>query len=458
MDALAGIDLGTTGCRAAVYSAAGQLLGESYVEYPLINLTPERVEQDANLWWTLAQQVVAEAARRAGPRAEVRGLSVSSQGLSFAPIDRHGKLLRNAISWLDARAGSETEAIRAQISDDALFGITGMRLGAYYTLPKLLWLRGHEPDLFARAHKFLMAHDVLVHKLCGACVTNYSLAGGSMLLDVSALDWSDRLLTMFGIERERLPELCWGGAVAGELTRSVAQALGLPEHLPVVVGGQDQKCAALGAGIRPGMAAVSLGTAAAVSCLVSTPAFDAMRRVPIFPFVVAGLWDVEGVIGTAGAALKWVRDTLFPGKAYEDLDAMALASPPGANGVRFYPHLTGATSPWWQVQARGVFSGLSLAAGAGDLVRSVLEGIAFQVKANLDVLATLAPVEAVILFGGGARSRLWSDLISQVADLPVYVPQTVEAATWGACLHIRRFRSATSPGQFAAGSPGGTVR
>jgi xylulokinase len=435
METLLSVDLGTTGCKAAVYSVEGQVLGTSYIEYPLIGLSPEFVEQDANLWWSLTQQVIQEAIAKSGVKGRgIRALSVSSQGISFVPINRSGQVLRNAINWLDTRATTQAAAIRRRIKDEHLFQVTGKRPGAFYVLPKLLWLREHEPGLFGETYKFLMAHDYLLYKLCGATVTDFSMAGGSLLLDLHLLNWSDELLTTFEIGRDQLPDLAWAGSTAGELASATAEAIGLSPGTPVVVGGQDQKCAALGAAIRPGVATVSLGTASAISCLIDEPALDAERRIPTFPFVVPGYWDFEGVVSTAGAALTWVRDTVFPNKDHSALDELANQSPPGANGVRFYPHLTGATSPLWQVGARGAFTGLSLATSSADLVRSVLEGIAFQIRANLDVIQSMAPVEELVLFGGGAKSDLWCDIISQVTDKPVFVTEMVDVANWGACV------------------------
>jgi xylulokinase len=161
---------------------------------------------------------------------------------------------------------------------------------------------------------------------------------------------------------------------------------------------------------------------------------DVERRIPTFPFVVPGFWDLEGVVSTAGAALRWVRELFFPTSDYSALDKLAGQSPPGSSGVRFYPHLTGATSPLWKANTRGAFTGLHLATDRGDIVRSVLEGIAFQIRANLEVMETMTRVEELVLFGGGAKSKLWSDIICQVAGKPVYVTDTVDVANWGACI------------------------
>ncbi len=296
MDALLSLDLGTTGCKAAVCSIQGEVLGTSYVEYPLIKLSPSCVEQDADLWWSLSQKVIQKAIAKSGVKGRgIRALSVSSQGISFVPINRSGQVLRNAINWLDTRATTQAAAIRRRITDEHLFQVTGKRPGAFYVLPKLLWLREHEPGLFGETYKFLMAHDYLLYKLCGATVTDFSMAGGSLLLDLHLLNWSDEFLAIFEINKEQLPDLAWAGSTAGELGSAVAEVIDLRPGTPVVVGGQDQKCAALGAAIRPGVATVSLGTASAISCLIDKPVLDAERHIPTFPFVVPGYWDFESL-------------------------------------------------------------------------------------------------------------------------------------------------------------------
>lgn len=435
MDVLLGVDLGTTGCKAALYTTDGQLRASHYVEYGLITPRADWVEQDAEIWWALAREAIRAALAGGGiDGSSVRALSVSSQGISFVPVDKGGSPLRHALTWLDTRASGQAEFIASQVDDAALFRLTGKRAAAVYVLPKLLWLREHEPEVYARTHKFLMAHDFLLYKFCGAELTDYSMAGGSLLLDLGKLDWSTGLLERFGIEREKLPDLQWAGTQAGRILPQVAAELGLNPETVVAVGGQDQKCAALGAGIQAGRVTVSLGTASAITCLVETAALDPLRRIPIFPFVVPGYWALEGVISTAGAAVKWLRDTLFPHSNYAALDELARSSSAGANGVMFFSHLAGASSPLWQANAAGAFQGLRLATSAGDLVRSVLEGIAFQIAANLRVVETMQPVREVVAFGGGAQSALWCEILANVTNKPVYVPVTVDVANWGACL------------------------
>jgi xylulokinase len=436
VDTLLGIDLGTTGIKAAVGTPQGDFLGESYLEYPLIKPAPSVVEQDAGQWWALTQEAIRLALDRSGVSGEtVRALSVSSQGISFVPLDEAGTPLGNAINWLDTRATAEVAFIGHHYADADLFQLTGKRTSPAYVLPKLLWLRAHCPDLYSRTRKFLMAHDYLLFKFSDQFVTDHSMAAGTLLYDIGRQGWSQKLLDAFDIDASKLPDVKWAGTSLGAIRPEVANSLGLSEDAVVVVGGQDQKCAALGANIRPGVATVSLGTASAISCLVDQPLLDPERRIPTFPFVVPGYWDLEGVVGTAGGAFRWLRETLFPDLSYTALNEIAATSPPGANGVCFLPHLSGAGSPHWRPDVWGAFLGLTLAAGPSDIVRSVLEGVAFQIQANLEVMQRVGiAIHELILFGGGAQSPLWSQMISNVTGLPVTVTQKVDVANWGACI------------------------
>jgi xylulokinase len=435
VESLLALDLGTTAIKAAVFAPDGRLLGSAAEEYSLITPRPGWVEQNPGDWWELSLRTLRgalEAASGTGINHRPAALAVSSQGISFVPVDRSGRALGNALCWLDTRAGVEAEWLEKRLNAQWIFEITGKRLSLAYVLPKLHWLRTHRPELFARADCFLMAQDYLLYRLAGVKTTDFSLAGGSMLLDLERLAWSDELLSTCALDAARLPSPVWAGSQVGDLSVSAADGLRLPEGLKLVVGGQDQKVAALGAGLRPGWAAISLGTAAAVSCLAQAPFRDPLMRIPLFPFVSPGWWDLEGVVGAGGAALRWGLETFFPGLDFAQLEALARTSPPGANGVRFYPHLAGATSPHWKGDAGGALRGLGLAVGRADLARAFYEGVAFEIRANLEVMRDLSPVEGLLLFGGGSRSTLWREIIAAVCASPLAVVSNPDVALWGA--------------------------
>jgi len=436
MALLIGIDLGTTGCKAAVYDERGALRGEGYLEYGLITISPTMIEQDPEAWWCLTCRAIGLALDTPGiDRGEIAAIAVSSQGISFVCLDEAGRPLGNAINWLDSRATAQCETILTRFDAATLFALTGKRATPFYVLPKLLWLREHRPDVWARTCTVLMGHDYLIYRLCGARVTDHSMAGGTLLYDLHALDWSAVLLDAFEIPRAYLPELRWSGTIVGSLLPDVARELGLSPHVVVVTGGQDQKCAALGAGIRDGVATLSLGTASAIVQMMDAPYTDPRMRIPTFTFVQGGRWVLEGVISTGAGSLRWHRDTIAQGTAYTVLDAEAGAVPRGAEGVRFYPHLSGAASPHWRPEVRAAFEGLSLASTRGHLTRALLEGVAYEMRTNLEITQALAGrVDEAILFGGGAKSPLWRVIIGDVLGIPLAWTPNVETASLGAAM------------------------
>jgi len=435
MEALLGIDLGTTVCKASVYRTDGVLLGESSVEYPLMTRGEGMIEQDAGEWWAVTETAVRRAVALAQvERTAVRALSISSQGISFVPVDADGEPLCHAICWLDRRAVGQAKDVLDKYPPEKFYGITGKQyVGGI--LANVLWLRQHQPGILEQTHKFLMAHDYLAFLLSGRAATDQSMAGGTGLYDRKRMDWSPDLLDAFDIPAEKLPEIRWAGTPLGTMVPAMAQALGLSEETLVVVGGQDQKCAALGAGIREGIATVSLGTASAVTCITSHRDAGQKLSIPVFSFAIPHKWYLEGVVGTSGASLRWYRETFFPEKSYAELDALAEQSPPGSNGVFFYPYLTGKGRADQGKLAWGAFSGLSLATRSQDVTRSVLEGIAFQIQEKLEAMEdSVGSVEELVLFGGGAKSPLWWKIIAEVTGKAITKAHTVETATLGACI------------------------
>lgn len=432
---LLSIDLGTTACKAIVVSADGQLLGESARDYPLLKRSPQEIEQHAQDWWRVASITARHAIAESGcPGKSIRAVSVSSQGIAIVPVDSAGDVLRPAISWLDTRAGAETEEILTNISRQEVFRTTGKRANSFYSLPKMMWLARHEPEVVANTHKFLLPHDYLIYRLTGCHVTDHSLASGTLAHDVSKLKWSNRMLDIAGISSDKLPDLVWAGTPICSILADSAETLGVSREAVVVCGGQDQKCAALGVGAKQGTVTVSLGTASAISAITSHPALDSQMRLPCFPFVVPCNWSLEGVISTAGGALKWFKEAFFTGD-YTLLDSLAWSAFNGTRNLFFYPHLTGAGSPIWDPDMPGMLYGISLSTEAGDVARAALEGVAYQIRSNVDAMAELGvEVDCVKVFGGGAKSELWLQIIADILGREVRVPASPEVAAIGACI------------------------
>lgn len=442
---LVSLDVGTTAIKAGVFSIEGDPFGTSYIECSLIYPARWHVEQDANLWWSLARQAIHQVLR--SPHldpSDVAAISVSAQGISFVPVDAKGQPLGNALSWLDTRATPQAERLDQLFpSRDHAFRRLGTHVVPTYMLPKLMWLKENRSETFDAASKFSTCLDFVNKRLVDRFVTDYSVAGGTLMHDLRALDWTRDILDLLHIPVNKLPDIEWAGTPLGLIRPDTADELGLPYDVKVVLGGHDQECAALGAGLGKNEVSISLGTASILVAAVEQPIYDPGLRIPCYPHVERDLFVLEAVVSTAGVALRWLRD-LFNAVSsagqrmpfdYQVMDALAEESPAGANGTFFYPHLSGATSPFWDPKATGVFHGVSLATSVSDIVRAVLEGWCFQIKSNLLVIEELTHRrKRVIVFGGGARSPFMRQLLANVLDRPLIVLPTSETALSGAAM------------------------
>lgn len=428
-----GLDLGTTGCKCVACDEQINLLGENYSEYPLHVLSPEEIEQDINDWWQVAKDtikgVIADA--KLDPK-DIKGISLSTQGISFAPVDENMQPLRRAFCWLDTRTGEQIAQIHEKIDPMALYDRAGIRMGNGHVLPHLLWLRQNEPQVWEKTKLIMMPHDYILYKLSGKVMTNYTMAAGTILYDVRKAQWSDETLAQFDIPKSILPPIYPAGTAAGPLLPSVAQELGLPEDCLVSVGGQDQKVAAYGGGIDPETVTISLGTASALTRLMDAPHMDSISMMSCCPYLFSGQWELEGVISTACACLKWLRDTLFPNMSYNEMNHLAQVNYQKAPEVFFSPNFSKESA--FGVSA-GAFRGLSLNTTAGDMIRALFEGIAFQIRSHIETLERISgPVTSIRLFGGGSKSELWPQIIADVLNKPVAVPFTAETGGIGAAI------------------------
>ena len=427
------IDLGTTGCRSILFDQSLRQLAVAYEEYGLITPKERWAEQDAELWWELTKITAKRAIANAGISGmEIRGISISSQGITIVPVNEQLKPLCNALSWLDTRAEKQTERIVSDFGFDAMYLHTGKPVDPCYTLPKILWLQQEQKDIFDNAWKFLMPMDYLIGKLTGICVTDHSMASGTLFYDIKNLCWSEKILNHYGIPIRKLPELRWSGEAVGNVLPEVAAELGLDENRVVAVGAQDQKCAALGVGLDDDTMTVSLGTAAAIEKRWNEAKTEQNNGVGWCGYAVPGTWVTEGVINTAGTCLRWTRDMLFPGEGYDAINAEALAARDRGSSVMFYPYLSGPSCPDFYRESQGCFYGVNLATKRGDFALAVMEGIAFQIRILLEAMEAYETVNTLSLFGGGANSDLWCQIIADATGMRIQIPETTEAAAAGA--------------------------
>ncbi len=429
------IDLGTTGCRSILFDETLNPLAYAYEEYGLITPQEGWVEQDAELWWELTLRTAKVALAKANlSGSEINGISVSSQGITVVPVDRSLKPLSPALTWLDTRAEEETQELIREFGLDLLYRKSGRQASAALTLPKLLWLKKHQPEIFHSAWKFLMPMEFLIAKFTGNCITDHSMASGTMLYDLKTQAWDPAILNRFEIDEDRLPVIANGGDPAGYVLPEVAKQLGLRADCPVAVGAQDQKCAALGAGLDEGVMTVSLGTAVAIEKRWNEAKTETNQGVCWCGYVLPNTFVTEGVINTAGTCLRWLRDTMFRDEGYHVIDDEADQARNRGSSLLFFPYLNGPSAPNYYPESEGCFHGVNLATVRGDFALAVMEGIAFQIRVLLESMEAYGSIHTLVLFGGGAKSDFWCQVISDATGLRVMVPSTTEAAGAGAAM------------------------
>ncbi len=432
------IDLGTTGCRSILFNEALQELGSSYEEYGLITPKVGWVEQSAEKWWEMTLRTAKEAiACSFIDSTQICGISISSQGISIVPVDKSLKPLCNAMSWLDVRAQEQTMLLKNQWEQD-LFVLTGKPAEACYTLPKLMWLKENKPDIWEEAWKFLMPMDYLLGRFTGNPVTDHSMASGTLMYDIKNCCWSKEILNQYGIDENRLPQIQWSGECAGTVLPEVAKELGLRCDCVVAVGAQDQKCAALGAGLADGTVTISLGTAGAITKCWKEAKTKEISNVGWCGYTQPGTWVTEGVINTAGTCMRWVRDLLFANESYDIINEEAEKALKRDSTLMFYPFLNGSSSPNYYQDAEGNFYGVNLSTQRGDFAAAVMEGVAFQIRILLEAMDAYGNVDKLVLFGGGAKSPLWCQIIANATGMKILVPPTAEAAGAGAAILAAR--------------------
>lgn len=440
-DALLALDVGTSGCRAEVFTLDGRSLGRCYREYGVATPVPGAAEQDPQQWW---QAVAACANQTRADRSDTRAVAVglSVQGHTWVPVDAAGRALRPALTWLDARAATQARRLLEERGAGFWGSLAGKLPGPWHLLSQWLWLRETEPEVARRAARCMFCHDWLVERLTGEAVTDPTHAATSLLYDIQRWEWSG-LAAEYGLPEGALSPVAPAGSVAGRVTDTdVASALGAEVGAVVAVGAQDQKCAALAAGLDETTATVSMGTAIAIEAPVSEPRFDPeLGAIPCFPWLEHGRWVLEAPMTSGGGAFRWLRDLLAETEAtsFSRLIAEAERVPPGAEGVRFLPYLAGSGAPYWQSEATAAFTGMTLRTGRGHLTRALLEGVACDIRANVDCMRQLGcAMERLRLFGGGARSDLWPQIIAAICGVPTDGCAEAEAATRGAAMLAAR--------------------
>ena len=436
MDYLIGLDIGTSGAKALLLNTKGRVVASASSGYSFQTAKPLWAEQDPRVWWKGTKRAIRglfESGRFDHRR--VRGIGLTGQMHGLVMLGKDGDVLRPCIMWNDQRTEPECRQLLARVGAQRMVRLTGNTALPGFTAPKIRWVRKHEPRVFDRARHILLPKDYIRYRLTGGYSTEVSDASGTALLDVRRRSWSQEMIRAVGMPPEWLPEVVESPEITGRLSRIAGAALGLQHGIPVVGGGGDQAAGAVGSGIvKPGLILAVVGTSGVVFAHSDTYRFEPNGRLHAFCHAVPGAWHLMGVTLSAGGSLSWFHQTAGTG-SFDALMQSANKSPAGSRQLLFLPYLTGERTPYPDPRARGAFIGLTVRHSLRDMIRAVMEGVAFSLRDCLELMRTTnLSIDGVRVSGGGARSALWRHIIADILDHEVETVTSTEGAPYGAAL------------------------
>ncbi|MCL2367988.1 MAG: xylulokinase [Oscillospiraceae bacterium] len=433
-----GIDVGTSGTKTVLFDEGGAPLASKTAEYPLDQPQNGWAEQDPARWWEAAIHSLAAVLEVSGVNpAQVAGIGLSGQMHGLVMLDAAGAVLRPAILWCDGRTTAQCAEITARVGAERLIALTANPALPGFTASKILWVREHEPELYAKCRHILLPKDYIRFKLTGVLATEVSDASGTNLLDVPNRRWSSEVLSVLAIDPALLPEVFESTALVGSVTAEAASLTGLAAGTPVVAGASDNAAAAVGTGaVEPGRAFTTLGTSGVIFAHSETAAIDPMGRLHTFCAALPGAWSVSSCTLSAGGSLQWFRNNFYtPQTPYDQMTAEAETIPLGADRLLFLPYLMGERSPLLDANARGVFFGLSGIHTRAHMLRAVLEGVTYSQRDCLDVLRDMGlHFPEMLVTGGGAKSPFWRQLLADNYNCPISTMETEEGPALGAAI------------------------
>jgi xylulokinase len=437
MSHVIGIDVSTTATKAVLIAEDGSVVGVGVAEYGYDTPHPLWSEQDPGLWWDGAITAIRGVLASSGVTGDdVAAVGLTGQMHGLVLLDEAGAVLRPAILWNDQRTAHACDEIRDAVGAQRLIDVTGNDALTGFTAPKLVWVRDHEPDVWARAAHVLLPKDYVRFRLTDGYALDKADGAGTILFDLAARDWSDEVLDALRIPRTWMPPTFEGPEVTGVVTAAAAEATGLRAGTPIVAGGGDQAANGVGVGaVVPGVVALSLGTSGVVFATTESAWIrDPAGKVHAFCHAVPGRWHLMTVMLSAAGSFRWFRDALAPGEDFGALAAAAGEVEAAADGLFFLPYLTGERSPHPDPLARGAFVGLTVSHDRRHLTRAVLEGVAFGLRDGLDqMLAAGMPMPSQVrASGGGTASPVWRRILADVLGAEIATVSTTEGAAYGA--------------------------
>lgn len=435
---LLGIDVGTGGTRAVLVDETGRVLASEASEHRGIHSAHIGwAEQDPDDWWRAAKEAIQGAVKASAPDVtEIQGVGLTGQMHGCVMLDAEGAVLRPALIWCDQRTQPECDWLTEAIGFSRLIELVANPALPNFTLTKLLWVKRHEPEVWAKIRHVLCPKDYVRYRLTGEFAIDMQEASGTLLLDVTNRRWSEEVAEAAGVPMAWLPRLFEGPEICARINAAGETATGLKEGTPVVAGSGDQGAGAVGMGVlSPGSVSATIGTSGVVFASTDRPTKDPKGRLHTFCHAVPGLWHVMGVTNGAGLSLRYFRDTFAPINSYDELSILAADVPPGSDGLLWAPYLFGERTPHLDAEARAAFVGITASTTRAHYMRAVMEGVAMSLRDTLTLFAELEiPVKGIRLGGGGARSTLWRQIQADVYGRPVEVLEADEGGAFGAAL------------------------
>lgn len=432
---LIGIDVSTTASKALAIDEQGRVVTTKSYSHDLSTPRPLWSEQDPENWWSATSSALRDLTREI-PAEQIVAIGLTGQMHGLTSLDKAGRPLRPAILWNDQRSGAQCAEITEKIGAKRLYQLIGSILLPGFTAPKIRWLRQNEPDVYRQIGHVLLPKDYIRYRLSGAFVADVADASGFGLMDLSKRDWSDEMLAAFDIPREWLPGLCESQDICAYVSEEAAAVTGLKAGTPIVGGAGDQPAGGVGNGIvAKGQASLTVGTSGVAYAVSGQYTPEPDGRLHTFCGPMPGTWMHMGVMLSAAGGLRWLHDSFAPDMSYDTLNKHAESVPRGAQGLLFAPYLTGERNPHPDPYARGAFVGLTLRHGLPHFIRAVMEGVAFGMRDQLELLRALGvnPQEAV-LSGGAANSPVWRQLTTDIMGIPLYTVNTSEGGAFGAAI------------------------
>lgn len=447
MEYLIGIDLGTSGTKTVLFDRDGNVVASATIEYPLYQEKNGWAEQEPAHWWQASVDTISSVIKESGVDSrDIKGVGISGQMHGLVMLDEKGEVLRRSIIWCDQRTAAECKEITEKVGEKRLIEITANPALTGFTASKILWVRNNQPEIYEKCAHILLPKDYVRYMLTGVFATEVSDASGMQLLDVPNRCWSREVLEKLDIDEGLLAKVYESPDITGTITKEAAALTGLSEGTPVVGGAGDNAAAAVGTGVvRDGKAFTTIGTSGVVFAHTDKLSIDPEGRVHTFCCAIPGAWHVMGVTQAAGLSLKWFRDNFCQAEKdaaqgmgvdpYYIMDKQADNSPIGCNRLLYLPYLMGERTPHLDPDCRGVFFGLSAMHTKYDMLRAVMEGVAYSLRDCMEILKGMGvEIGEMLACGGGGSSPLWRQMLADVYSCPVKTVRSKEGPALGAAI------------------------